>query len=94
MKLKALTEEVSKEFNFGVPQNSFEDLAKDWIGDNKIVSYKVNPNRGNVIVVTHDHSQSLYDILRFFVGGEKWQVSVDFQGGGVEKMTEKLLNFL
>lgn len=93
MKFKALIEDVSQEFNFGTTQNSFEELAKSWIGKNHIVSHKVNPNRANVIVVTYDQEQSLYDILRFFVGGEKWQVSVDFQQGNIEGMAEKLLNY-
>lgn len=93
MKFKTLVEDVSQEFNFGTPQNSFEDLARQWIGKNHIVSHKVNPNRADVIVVTHDQDNSLYDVLRFFVVGEKWQVSVDFQQGNIEGMAEKLLNY-
>lgn len=93
MKFEELTQEVSQVFNFGITQNKFEDIAKSWIGKNKILAYKVNPNQGNVIVVTHDQSQSLYEKLRFFVGGEKWQVSVDFQQGKSEDIIQHLVEF-
>ncbi len=90
MKFKQLVDDVEDDLNYGHPNLEFENLAKQWIGNNKLVSHRTNPEQGNVIVVTHDVDQSLYDVLRFFTIGDRWQVSVDFQQVKLDAIIEHL----
>lgn len=90
MNFKQLVDDMEDDLNYGHPNLEFENLAKQWIGKNKLVSHRTNPEEGNLIVVTLDESQCLYDILRFFAIGDRWHVSVDFQQVSLEKIIDHL----
>jgi hypothetical protein len=98
LNITTLCEKVAKEFKGINLTDSFEKLAKEWIYTRrKIISYKVNTKEYNVIVVIENingniDEPSTYDVLRFFPGTTKWQVSCDLQDGDSSQLASKLLN--
>lgn len=71
--------------------SGFAEEFNQWIGSEPI-GFSVKPKQGQVIVLTKDEDGAC-QLLRFFLIGNDWQVSVDLTSDTVEGMAIQLLEY-
>lgn len=81
----------------GAPKGSLIKEAENWIDESvTVIAHKASVKNHNVIMVVRDIEEGSlrhrFSILRFFVVGNKWRVSVDLQDELEGATFQKLLN--
>jgi hypothetical protein len=96
--LSTVAAKVADVFPNFKPSVSFEEKAKEWISiTHKIVTFKADKAECNVKVIVRTsydkhRQEDVYTLLRFFPGGNSWQVSVDVNEKNAIQVFNSLLD--
>ena len=69
----------------------FTKEADDWSSGGDIIGFRVNDDDGNVLTLVR-HDGDTYRMNRSFIGGDKWQTSVDVEAFSAEDALIKMLD--
>lgn len=73
-------------------ESNLEELMKEWISDENIVTHKISDKSNAVLIITKNDDEQ-YSLYRFFPLYDKWDVSVDVQEKPVKEVLDNLLNY-
>lgn len=90
----AKAEAAFKEFYSGMVIGKLEEVAKEWVGDFKILNFTIQPGNKVIIIAedTEGSPSSKFFLFRFFPGGkDNWNCSADLNAVSNERLLEYLM---